>query len=210
MKIFVKMVSCLFVSSVLVAAPVQALTFKKGQVLGADGGVYDGASPDQKEALIEKSKSKGWFGAEGKKSGVQGSNLFIVVEDDLVFVPINELKGKSKEQVTEVIKGHIVEHLTANITKYNTDVDGSVDMEGLERDLQNVDSEITQQIANDIADVAVSAEAAAALTEATAAIATVDVNDAAAVAAAEADFEAAFEAAHEEKCAGGPGSADGC
>ena len=157
MKIFVKMVSCLFVSSVLVAAPVQALTFKKGQVLGADGGVYDGASPDQKEALIEKSKSKGWFGAEGKKSGVQGSNLFIVVEDDLVFVPINELKGKSKEQVTEVIKGHIVEHLTANITKYNTDVDGSVDMEGLERDLQNVDSEITQQIANDIADVAVSA-----------------------------------------------------
>ena len=63
MKIFVKMVSCLFVSSVLVAAPVQALTFKKGQVLGADGGVYDGASPDQKEALIEKSKSKGWFGA---------------------------------------------------------------------------------------------------------------------------------------------------
>ena len=110
-------------------------------------------------------------------------------------MPINELKGKSKEQVTEVIKGHIVEHLTANITKYNTDVDGSVDMEGLERDLQNVDSEITQQIANDIADVAVSAEAAAALTEATAAIATVDVNDAAAVAAAEADFEAAFEAA---------------
>jgi len=35
---------------------------------------------------------------------VQGSNLFIVVEDDLVFVPINELKGKSKDQVTEVIK----------------------------------------------------------------------------------------------------------
>ena len=105
-----------------------------------------------------------------------------------------------------MIKGHIVQHLTADITKYNTDIDGSLDMEGLERDLQNVDNEITQQIA----DVAVSAEAAAALTEATAAIATVDVNDAAAVAAAEANFEAAFEAAHEEKCAGGPGSADGC
>ena len=62
-------------------------------------------------------------------------------------MPINELKGKSKDQVTEVIKGHIVEHLTANITKYNTDPDGSMDMEGLERDLKNVDSEITQQIA---------------------------------------------------------------
>ena len=129
-----------------------------------------------------------------------------------MFVPIDELKGKSKDQVTEVIKGHIVQHLTADITKYNTDIDGSLDMEGLERDLQNVDNEITQQIANDIADVAVSAEAFANAEscEATAAIATVDVNDAAAVAASEANFEAAFEAAHEEKCAGGPGSADGC
>ena len=210
MKITTKLFSGLMVAAALAAAPAHALTFKKGQVLGSDGEVYDGASPDHKEALVQKSKSKGWFGAEGKKSGVQGSNLFIVVEDDLVFVPIDELKGKSKDQVTEVIKGHIVEHLTANITKYNTSVDGSRDMEGLQRDLQNVDNEITQQIANDIADVAVSAEAAAALTEATAAIATVDVNDAASVAAAEANFEAAFEAAHQEKCAGGPGSADGC
>ena len=164
----------------------------------------------KKKLLSKNRRAKGGLALKVRNPAFRAATCFIVVEDDLVFVPINELKGKSKEQVTEVIKGHIVEHLTANITKYNTDVDGSVDMEGLERDLQNVDSEITQQIANDIADVAVSAEAAAALTEATAAIATVDVNDAAAVAAAEADFEAAFEAAHEEKCAGGPGSADGC
>ena len=51
---------------------------------------------------------------------------------------------------------------------------------------------------------------AEALTEATLAVATVDVNNAAEVAAAEASYEAAFEAAHEQKCAGGPGSADGC
>ena len=51
---------------------------------------------------------------------------------------------------------------------------------------------------------------AEALTEATLAIATVDVTNAAEVAAAEAAYEAAYEAAHAEKCAGGPGSADGC
>ena len=51
---------------------------------------------------------------------------------------------------------------------------------------------------------------AEALTEATLAIATVDINNAAEVAAAEAGYEAAIEAAHAEKCAGGPGSADGC
>lgn len=210
MRMSTKFVYGLMVASALAAAPVHALTFKKGQVLGSDGGVYDGASPDQKDALIEKSKSKGWFGAEGKKSGVQGSNLFIVVEDELVFVPIDELKGKSKDQVTEIVKGHIVEHLTANLKGYYTAADGTIDVEGLERDLPNVNDEVTQQIANEIADVAVSAEAAAALTEATAAIATVDVENAAAVAAAEANYEAAFEAAHQEKCAGGPGSAEGC
>ncbi len=32
--------------SLAVAAPVSALTFKKGQVLGADGEIYDGASPE--------------------------------------------------------------------------------------------------------------------------------------------------------------------
>ena len=47
-----------------------ALTLKSGQVLSSDGQVYNGASPEQQEALIAKSKSKGWFGAEGKKSGV--------------------------------------------------------------------------------------------------------------------------------------------
>ena len=209
MRISTKFVYGLVIASALAAMPAHALTFKKGQVLGSDGEVYDGASPDHQAALVEQSKKEGWFGNK-KSSGVQGSNLYIVVEDDVVFVPIDELKGKSKDQVTELIKGHIVQHLTADITKYNTDIDGSIDMEGLERDLQNVDNEITQQIANEIADVAVSAEAAAALTEATAAIATVDVNDAAAVAAAEASCEAAFEAAHQEKCAGGPGSAEGC
>ena len=125
-------------------------------------------------------------------------------------LPIDELKGKSKDQVTEIVKGHIVEHLTASLKGYYTAADGTIDVEGLERDLPNVNDEVTQQIANEIADVAVSAEAAAALTEATAAIATVDVENAAAVAAAEANYEAAFEAAHQEKCAGGPGSAEGC
>ena len=73
-----------------------ALTLKSGQVLSSDGQVHDGASPEQKEALIAKSKEQGWFGAEGKKSGVQGSNVYVVVQDELVFVPIKEIKGKSK------------------------------------------------------------------------------------------------------------------
>ena len=33
--------------------PAQALTLKKGQVIGGDGGVYDGASPQAKKALMK-------------------------------------------------------------------------------------------------------------------------------------------------------------
>ena len=62
MKLSMKIVSCLLISSAMAAAPANALTFKKGQVLSADGEVHDGASPEQQAALVEQSKQDGWFG----------------------------------------------------------------------------------------------------------------------------------------------------
>ena len=188
-----------------------ALTLKSGQVLSSDGQVYDGASPDQQEALIAKSKTKGWFGAEGKKSGVQGSNVYVVVQDELVFVPLKDIQGKSKENITKVIKEHIVDALMANATSKILAKEGSIDAETVERLSELANDPVTSQIAAQIAeDAAGDSAMAEALTEATLAIATVDVNNAAEVAAAEASYEAAIEAAHQQKCAGGPGSADGC
>ena len=69
MKMSMKFVYGLMVASALAAAPAHALTFKKGQVLGPDGEVYDGASPEQQAALVEQSKQEGWFGKK-KTSGV--------------------------------------------------------------------------------------------------------------------------------------------
>ena len=102
------------ISSVLVTAPALALTFKKGQVLGADGGVYDGASPDQRDAIISNSKREGLFGAEGAKAGLAGSNLFVVVGESVVFVPISEVRGKSKEQMMDLIAEAAGAQLGAN------------------------------------------------------------------------------------------------
>ena len=192
-----------------------ALTLKSGQVLSSDGKVYDGASPGQQEALIAKSKEKGWFGTDGKKSGVQGSNVYIVVEDNLVFLPLNELRGKSKEGIAEVIKEHIVSALTANLDAKHIAEEGYLDAEHGELHAKLSDQlakdPVTSEIAAEIADAAAGDPAMAeALTEATLAVATVDINNAAEVAAAEASHEAAFEAAHQQKCAGGPGSAEGC
>ena len=55
------------------ALPAAALTFKKGQVLGADGEVHDGVSPAQMEALIKKAEE------DGEMAGVSGTNLYIVI-----------------------------------------------------------------------------------------------------------------------------------
>jgi hypothetical protein len=206
-----RFVFCVTLLTLGVGHAASALTLKSGQVLSSDGQVYDGASPDQKQALVAKSKEKGWFGAAGKKSGVQGSNVYIVVQDELVFVPINEIKGKSKEGVTEVIKNHIVDALMADATAKVIAEEGSIDAESLERFAELANDPVTAEIAAQIAeDAAGDAAMAEALTEATLAVATVDINNAAEVAAAEASYEAAIEAAHAEKCAGGPGSADGC
>ena len=41
--------------------PANALTLKKGQVIGGDGNVYDGASPQAKVALLLQVKENGKF-----------------------------------------------------------------------------------------------------------------------------------------------------
>jgi len=90
------------VSSLVVAAPSMALTFKKGQVLGADGQLYEGASPEQEEALIKRAEE------EGEVAGVSGSNLFVIIEGEITYVPLSEVRGKTKESMKEVIAAHVL------------------------------------------------------------------------------------------------------
>ena len=99
-----KFITMFFATAIALASgSVSALTLKQGQVLGGDGIVYDGASPAQRAALIANAKRAGTFGQDPKTSGVSGSNVFIVVGDDVVFVPISEVSGKSQELVKEII-----------------------------------------------------------------------------------------------------------
>ena len=87
----------------IVVSSASALTLKSGEVLSSDGKVYSGASPDQKAAIVTQSKSRGLFGAGGKKAGVRGSNIFVVVGEDVVFVPMTDVQGKSKDQMMDII-----------------------------------------------------------------------------------------------------------
>ncbi|NCF48844.1 MAG: hypothetical protein GWP36_04920 [Bacteroidetes bacterium] len=103
------MVLCVSMGGVPMAA--SALTFKKGQVLGSDGEIYDGASPKERQAILARSK------ADGKAAGVFGSQLYVVVEDTVTFIPISDLAGKDDDEV-EVI---VVDRVTENVISEKTD-----------------------------------------------------------------------------------------
>ena len=82
------------------------LTFKKGQVLGSDGKIYDGASPEETARLI-KNAADG-----GESAGVRGNNLFVVMDDELVFIPLSDLSGKTKETRMDIVKAHVIANAT--------------------------------------------------------------------------------------------------
>ena len=74
-----------------------ALTFKKGQVLGSDGQIYDGASPRESARMLENAKDG------GKAAGVFGRNLYVVIGEDITFIPLTDLSGKSEDQIEEIV-----------------------------------------------------------------------------------------------------------
>ena len=94
--------------SLAIASTAQALTFKKGEVLGPDGEIYHGASPVQMERLIERAA------AEDMPAGVVGNNVFVVVGDKVSFVPVSDLRGATQEMQLQIIGDQVVKDVTGN------------------------------------------------------------------------------------------------
>lgn len=140
---------------VLGAGQATALTLKTGQVLGSDGGVYDGASPEQIERMIENAEREDW-GGNKRTSGVIGRNLFIVVEEKPVFVPLNDLQGKTKESIREIVKQSVVEALTKDLAASLADEMGELDAAALAENLETLDLE-NDEIVQGLADTAAAA-----------------------------------------------------
>lgn len=85
-----------------------ALTLKSGEVLGKDGKVYEGASPQEREAIINNSSGTDWFGNEKKAAGLHGRNFYVVVQDNVVFIPVKDLMGKTKETQKEILMDYVI------------------------------------------------------------------------------------------------------
>ena len=172
-----------------------ALTFKKGQVLGSDGQIYDGASPDLRDRLIKKAQRT------GESAGVTAGKLFVVVNDTITFVPLSDLAGKSEETVKEIV----VEKVTETVTKVFTEqalAKAGINVEDLADGAEDAasDEEVAAALASiDDADVAgiAAAEAAKATKEAWANISQEDLAEATQYAAEFAAEEAAKVIEHQ-------------
>ena len=186
------LVTALVISMPLAAS---ALTFKKGQVLGSDGQIYDGASPDLRDRLIKKAQRT------GESAGVTAGKLFVVVNDTITFVPLSDLAGKSEETVKEIV----VEKVTETATKVFTEkalAKAGINVEDLADGAEDAasDEEVAAALASiDDADVAgiAAAEAAKATKEAWANISQEDLAEATQYAAEFAAEEAAKVIEHQ-------------
>ena len=66
------------IAMAVAAASAQALTLKSGEVLGSDGQIHTGASPENMEKMERR------FRESGKQSLVLGEMLFLDVEGETV------------------------------------------------------------------------------------------------------------------------------
>jgi hypothetical protein len=136
--------------SLAITTQTNALTFKKGEVLGSDGEVYHGASPEQIDRLVEKAKDTGEVG------GVTGNNVFVVVGEDVTFIPINNLRNLAKESQINVIGDAVVQDLTGNddvtfeqvnaVSEFSEKTGISVEDILADGDIAGIDPEIMKQI----------------------------------------------------------------
>lgn len=136
--------------SLAITTQTNALTFKKGEVLGSDGEVYHGASPDQIDRLVEKAKDTGDVG------GVTGNNVFVVVGEDVTFIPVNDLRNLPKESQINVIGDAVVQDLTGNdditfeqvnaVSEFSEETGISVEDILADGNIEGIDPEIMKQI----------------------------------------------------------------
>lgn len=94
------------VAVLFMASTANALTLKSGQVLGADGGVYDGASPEKQQALIAQAQNG------GEIAGVTGASVFVVVGETITYVPVNDIKNKRSETVRQIVGDEVIQSVT--------------------------------------------------------------------------------------------------
>ena len=105
-----QMIAIIVLFSSLIPVSAYTLTLKTGEVIGADGKVYHGASPSQLEASERK------FKQSGKSNMVLGNLLFINVDGTLINFSIPILRQKRGKELENFIREKIKDALKKSYT----------------------------------------------------------------------------------------------
>ena len=90
--------------------------------------MYKGASPEERERLIKKAAE------DGETAGVSGSSLFVVMDGEIMFIPLTDLQGKSRDTRMDIVKAHVV----ANVA--------DIDVEDLLEDAGNLEEALASRM----------------------------------------------------------------
>jgi hypothetical protein len=86
-------------SVALISSGVQAdLVIKSGQVIGSDGKIYDGMSPQTAAALAAQAE------AGELKTGIINGNFYVILDDVISTVPLRSLSNLEPEERVSLIK----------------------------------------------------------------------------------------------------------
>ena len=134
------------IAAMLMSSGAPALTLKKGEVIGADGGVYQGASPEVQENLIANAKNS------GKKVGLSGGNVFVIVDDTVTYVPTQDLSGLSRDGMVEVVGDAVVENVTGVEGLSLAEIENISEETGISIENISVVEQITANLSEELAE----------------------------------------------------------
>ena len=98
--------SLFLIVGLILSQQAMALTFKTGEVIGSDGKVYEGMSPQNKENMLANVKP-------GEiKSGIHGKSFYVVVNNIVTTVPLVDLMKKTTVERMEIVGKAITENIT--------------------------------------------------------------------------------------------------
>ena len=83
-----------------------AYTLSTGQVIGADGEVYTGASPEQEARIVAAAKEKGDI------VGISSSSVFVIVGDTVTYIPVQEIAGKTDDGILSTVGNAVIQNVT--------------------------------------------------------------------------------------------------
>ena len=89
---------------------IHGLTLKSGEVIGPGGEVHKGASPKVIKNLKKKNQK------EAKRLGSINGNLYFEYNDQLIFIPLDEIRYISKEQRSKAVKELILRQIKKQLS----------------------------------------------------------------------------------------------